>query len=62
MKFELSEDDHDMLLLMMEYATGAALKSGDNGMADNFLRLANTIEKDNPNYTPYEVSAFSSKV
>jgi hypothetical protein len=57
-KFELNDEDHDLLLLMMGYATGAAAKMRQDGLANRFLGLANTIEKDNPNYRPYEIPAF----
>jgi hypothetical protein len=51
-KLELSEADYDGLLMMLGYAIGAAMRD-DMTTAYAFLRLANRINKDNPNWTPY---------
>lgn len=55
LKFTLSRDDFETLLLMAGYAVGAAVKDRERRLAVRFLRLTNTINKDNPNYIPYEV-------
>lgn len=42
-----------MLLLALGLATGCA--SSDNAFRDSLLRLVNSIERGNPEFTPYEV-------
>jgi hypothetical protein len=55
MTIELSQDDFELLLVMLGYGTGAAMQH-DQKLAYKFLALANRINKDNPNWTPYAVS------
>jgi len=54
-KIELTEHEHDTFLLALGAATGAMFAQGNKTMAYSFLRLANSINRDNPNYTPYEI-------
>ena len=53
--FTLSRDDYDLLLMMMHYATCAALELRERKLFREFLRLANEVNKNNPNYRPYEL-------
>jgi hypothetical protein len=50
---ELSESDFTTLLLCLGYATGSAIWRHEEGLARSFMELANTINRDNPNWTPY---------
>ena len=43
--------------LMLGYATGYASKEGDPMLFRMFLRLTNAVNRDNPDFTPYEVPA-----
>lgn len=52
----LSESEFTTLLLMMGYATGAASKESDKGLGLSFLRIANAVNRDNPDWTPYELA------
>jgi hypothetical protein len=54
MTFELNEEEFDMLLILMGYAIGAALEA-DEKLGYSFVRLANTVCRDRPNFTPYEI-------
>lgn len=50
----LSEDDFTLLMFALGIAAGAV--SMDNpAQFKSFIKLANTINKDNPNWTPYEM-------
>ena len=60
MTIELTDDEYMQLLIMMGYATGAAMKQ-DRKLADNFLRLANAVNKNNPRWTRYEVPEVPAK-
>lgn len=53
--FTLSRDDYDVLLIMLGYATGAASGRADKTLFRNFLRLTNEINKNNPDFRPYEL-------
>jgi hypothetical protein len=57
MQIELTEGQFQTLLLMAGYATGTAFKEGDRPLAYRFIQLCNEINKDNPNYEPYETPA-----
>lgn len=52
---ELNGDDHDLLLIALGMATGTAMRDGNSALANHLLRLANTINADNPHWTPYAV-------
>jgi hypothetical protein len=52
---ELNQDDYDLLLIALGMATGVAAREGNAALANRVLRLANTINADNPNWTPYAV-------
>jgi hypothetical protein len=54
MKIEFSQEDFDLLLLTIGYATGAAMVRGELEQADRFVYLANQVNKNNPNWKPYE--------
>ena len=53
-KFELEGQDFICLMLMLGYATAAAMKHSKE-LGYSFLDLANRINRDNPNYTPYQI-------
>lgn len=49
----LSEDDFGLLMLALGIAAGS---SKDNpALCKSVIKLANTINKDNPNWTPYKM-------
>jgi len=54
MTFTLTRDEFEVLLLMMGYATGAAFKENPR-LAHSFLELANRVNKDSPNWKPYQI-------
>lgn len=56
MVVDLNEEDFATLLVMLGYATGAARRQGERELSIRFVKLANTINRDNPNWTPYQVS------
>lgn len=51
----LTDDEFDNLLIMAGFATGAAMKQEDKRLANSFLRLVNSINRDNPNWAPYNI-------
>jgi hypothetical protein len=55
MKFELNKEDFELLLISLGVAAGVATRDGNPVLFLRFLKLANTINKDNPDWTPYEV-------
>jgi hypothetical protein len=57
MQIELTEEQFQTLLLMAGCATGAAFKEGDRQLAYRFVELCNAINKDNPQFIPYDIPA-----
>jgi hypothetical protein len=55
MRIEFSQRNYEMLLLVLGYAAGALQRDGDRALFYRVLELANDINKDNPNWTAYEV-------
>jgi hypothetical protein len=55
MTFTLSDKEHTDLLIMLGFATAMAWKDTDKSLAYSFIRLANAINANNPNWKPYEV-------
>jgi hypothetical protein len=55
--FTLTRDQYETLLVALGYAAGAAISRKENGLFIGFLRLCNEINKNNPNYLPYELEA-----
>lgn len=55
MTIELTDDEMSQLILMCGYATGAAERNGDRRLALSYLRLANRINENNPQWTPYAI-------
>jgi len=53
MTLELSAEDHEMLILVLGIALGTT--HGNRSLFLEIIRLANRINKDNPNWRPYEV-------
>jgi hypothetical protein len=52
---DLTRDEFDTLLLCMGYAAGAARQQEDTTLAASFLRLANAVNRGNPQWTPYAI-------
>jgi hypothetical protein len=51
-----------MLFTMMQgFAVGAAMKQRDKRLANEFIRLTNKLNADNPNFTPYQVEEDGEK-
>ncbi len=55
----ISHGDYDSLLLCLGFASGSAMKEGELPLAHCFLKLANSINIGNPDWTPYETSTAS---
>jgi hypothetical protein len=55
MRIEFSQHDYETLLLTLGYAAGALQRSGEHGLFFRVLELANRINRDNPNWTAYEL-------
>jgi hypothetical protein len=51
--FALTQEEFDVLLLALGYATGAAMRDFNSDMACRFMRLANRVNQNNPNWKPY---------
>lgn len=58
--FTLSQDDFETLLFSLGIAIGACFRDGNRKGAHSITRLANTINKDNPGWTPYETDPDST--
>lgn len=59
---DISGDEYTLLLLALGVATGKAsmpdrARDLPGALMDHFLRLANSINEGNPNWTPYLVDA-----
>jgi hypothetical protein len=55
MKFELTHEEHQRLILALGMAAGVASRDGNTALFHRLIALANTINKDNPDWTPYKV-------
>jgi hypothetical protein len=55
--FTLTREHFETLLLALATAAGAAHSKKQNELFIAFLRLANEINKNNPNWQPYELPA-----
>jgi hypothetical protein len=53
----LNRADFESLLLALGVAAGASFRDGQKTLAERFIRLANTVNKDNPAWTPYQTGA-----
>jgi len=53
MKIELSDEDFDLLLLALGCATGV-MAGMDKKLFERFVQLANAINRNNPDWIPYE--------
>ena len=51
----MSREDYQMLLIVLGYATGGAIKDAWTP-ASRMFELTNRLNEGNPNYQPYEVS------
>lgn len=52
----MSREDYEMLLIVLGYATGAAIKD-DWTPVRRMFELTNRLNKGNPSYRPYVVKA-----
>lgn len=50
---KLTRAEFNTLLLLLGYATGAAMNRGDEEWARRFFLLADAVNRDNPAWTPY---------
>lgn len=55
MRIEFSQHDYETLLLTLGYAAGALLMQGDRALFYRVVELANRINRDNPNWTQFEI-------
>lgn len=51
----MSRDDYQMLLIVLGYATGGAIKEHWTS-ATRMFELTNRLNEGNPHYTPYQVN------
>jgi hypothetical protein len=51
----LSDDEFYLLMLALGLASGEALKRKDHPHVMRLFRLANAVNRENPNWTPYEI-------
>ena len=54
-KINLTRDEFEALLIMMGMAMGTAVKMGNVSMMVSFLKIANAVNRDNPNWHQYEI-------
>lgn len=52
---ELTRDEFELLLIALGYATSRAIQEHDHGQMVRFLRLANSVNKNNPSWKAYEI-------
>jgi hypothetical protein len=52
---ELTEDERSLLTLALGTAMGVACRDGNGKLGRALLRLANSVHKNNPAWTPYAV-------
>lgn len=55
-QFTLEDDDFTLLLIVLGMASGAAYDKTNKAMFHSIIELANTINKDNPDWTPYNIT------
>lgn len=55
----MSRDQFGVLLMALGFAIGGAMKQNDTEIASRFVRLSNSLNEGNPNYTPYKVEQMS---
>jgi hypothetical protein len=56
-QIELHELEYEAVLLALGYATGGAMKEGNQPLADSFLWAANAFNRGIPRWRIYEVAA-----
>ena len=52
---EMTREDFDWLLIMLGMALRSAMRDGDKQRFYSWLRFANELNNNNPNFTPYEI-------
>jgi len=52
---ELTDDEHNLLLMALGYAIGLAMKENNRGLAYSIVRLTNKLNENNPSYVPYQI-------
>jgi hypothetical protein len=55
LNLQLTREEFDALILVLGIATGQAFKTGMKKHAYMLLSLANAVNKDNPNWRPYDI-------
>lgn len=55
MTIELTDDEFGNLIFTLGIAAGALAKQSDMRGVSRVFRLANAINRNNPNWTPYEI-------
>lgn len=55
MTIELTQDEFDSLLITLGVAVGTFMKQNDWAQVLRLMRLVNAVNRNNPNWTPYEV-------
>jgi hypothetical protein len=53
----LSREDFETLLLALGIATGTCFRDGNDKLGYRIILLTNTINQNNPDWTPYDVPA-----
>ncbi|HEX4275797.1 MAG TPA: hypothetical protein VHZ74_10600 [Bryobacteraceae bacterium] len=53
---EMNFDDWNMLLIVLGFATGAALEGQFPITSGRILGLVNRLNEGNPDFTPYEIA------
>jgi len=51
----LTRDEFDLFMLLMGEATGSAMRQGNGARVCSYLGLANSVNKDNPRWIPYQI-------
>ena len=54
-QIRLTRKEFETLLIMAGMALGTAIKLGDTRLMVAFLKVANAINRDNPNWIHYEI-------
>jgi hypothetical protein len=57
MQIELTRDEYECLLILMGYATAAALHHGDPKLVRSFQRVANAVSRNNPDWKPLQIES-----
>jgi hypothetical protein len=53
--FTLAQGEYEILLIMMGYAANAAFRNREGSLGCMFIRVANKVNENNPNWVPYQM-------